>query len=106
MNTTKNPKASHGKPLFLNRRQRQARAPTAFGSKRMRKLQEQAEERLAARKNVTRLSPCPECNGAGLHRRVCGFYLDRAMIQAKTNPNPSLNGMMGWIARSTGSVTA
>ena len=101
-------------PKFLSRKARQAQQePTraTLGARaklagRAHRLTQQADNRLVACGTATQLHPCPECDGSGLHKARCGFYLDRSKIQAKTNPNPSFNGYLGWVAKATGPMGA
>lgn len=96
------------KPKFLSRAGRQAGATTRKGklSERVRRVEHQADLRLVTRRAATQLHPCPECDACGLHKARCGFYLDRAKIQVRSNPNPSFNGYLGWVAKATGSLGA
>lgn len=96
------PKASRMnmiRPEFLSREGR------LVASRRSRRAG--AEDlRLVGRALQLRVSPCPECDGAGLHKRRCGFYLDRAGIQFQSNPNPRFNATLSWIAKATGGLPA
>jgi hypothetical protein len=61
---------------------------------------EEVDRRLMSRRGQTYLSPCPECDGSGLHKVRCRFYVDRRILQAQSNPNPTVNGRAGWLARA------
>lgn len=103
---------TNSKPKFLSRKAR-AVEPVQTGyayrlrlSGRAHRLTQAVDSRLVARGNQTQLHPCPECDGCGLHKVRCGFYMDRAKLQAASNPKPSFNGMLGQLARAMGPLGA
>lgn len=83
-------KKTKGLPRFLSRAGRAA-GPLQGGAnvrlaERVQRMKGMADLRLAVRGAPTQLYPCPECDGCGLHKRACGFFLDRKAIQIQSNP--------------------
>lgn len=58
---------------------------------------------LAQRGRACYLTPCPRCDGAGLHKAACLEYQSRLLLQAKNNQSPKQNshigGLLGGMAR-------
>lgn len=94
-----------GHPKFLSKAARMTNVePGRTLSARMMKLRAAVDSRLMARAGPTQLSPCPDCNACGLHKRRCRFYLDRAAIQVQSNPHAAFHGRMARILEQTGAV--